>query len=408
MRWTLRQRVNSALLLWALLLLGAVRPSWAAAPSVGVAVLPARGGNISSGRPVARRLLRGLARDQGAGLVDLLGVVEQLSRPARPDYLESLQSGLEQLAGGSYTQARRSLSHVWALMNGSLASVPLEELAFVQLHLAAAELGSGRRSAARRILTALATWRQERLPALSGQAPTEWEELRAACTNPGAGQGTLEVMSAPEGAAVSLDGKPLGRTPVVATNLPPGTHYLEVSLPGYRPSVTAVIVRPRRRAISVRLSEDPAARATLARLFSLRDRLGATPLVGVGRLGRQLGLDKVLLVTMTPGGDGLALHGYLHDAATERLEGSARVTTSASPEPATLQPLALWRPGAAITPPTGDDMSRQSSMDDSRPWYRRWYVWVLAGAVVAAAVAVPVALTTRDDGVPDEQFVIRW
>lgn len=415
MPWTSRRLVNSALvngalLLNVLLLLAAASPAWAEAPSVGLVVLPVQGGELSSGRPVARRLMRGLAGDQGANLVDLLGVVEQLSRPARPDYLESLQAGLEQLTGGNYNQARRSLSRVWALMNGSLASVPLEELAFVQLHMAAAELGSGRRSAARRILTALATWRQGRLPALSGQAPTDWEDLLAGAISPGAGQATLEVMSAPEGAAASLDGKPLGRTPVVATNLPPGTHYLEVSLPGYRPSVTAVTVRSRRRALSVRLDEDPTARAAVDRLFALRHRLGETRLAGVGGVGRQLGLDKVLLVTWTPGGDGLRLHGYLYDTATERLKSSARIVASASPDPAALQPLALWRSGASVASPPGDDPNQpgRASVDGARPWFKRWYVWVLAGAVLAAAVAVPVALTTRDDGTPDEQFVIRW
>lgn len=395
-------------LLCALLLCAVAGPAWADVPTVGLVVLPAQGDDLSSGRPVARRLLRGLSGDKDATVVDLLGLVEQLSRPSRPDYLETLQAGLEQLSGGRYAQARRSLSGVWSSMNNALASVPLEELAFVQLHLAAAELGAGRRKAAHRTLAALSTWRRGRLPALSGQAPTDWEDLLAQAVSPDMGDGTLEVTSEPEGAAALLDGKPLGATPVTATNLPSGVHFLEVTLPGYQPSVTAVSVRARRRAVSVRLLPDPAAQGTVARLLTMRDSLGATSLRGVTGLGQQLGLDRVMLVTQRQGPDGLRLAAYLHDTASGRLLGQARVVTSASPDATQIQPLALWRPGALTAPPTGDGPPHSDAASEPRPWYKRWYVWVLAGAVVAAAVAVPVALTTRDDGTPNEQFVIHW
>lgn len=406
MRWTPRPFHPEALLLGlAALLLGAPSPARADVESIGVVVLPARGDDLGTGRAVARRLLRGLAGDVGTSLVDLLETVEQLSRPPRPDYIQELQAGLEQLSSGSYGQARRSLARVLSRMTGDLASVPLEELAFVQLHLAAAELGAGHRGAARRTMAALAAWRRDRLPALSGQIPTDWEEVVAGTTAPEGGESTLEVRSEPEGALATLDGRPLGPTPATAANLPPGTHYLQVTMPGYRPSALAVKVRASHRSVSVRLTEDPSARATVSRILSLRRGLGEPMLHGVDSLGQQLGLDRVLLVIQAPAAGGVQLRGYLYDV-TGRLEGKTQVLLTGAADASQLQPLALWRPGV-VAPPTPVAVE-QADPDQARPWYKRWYVWVLVGAVAAAAVAIPVSLTSQGDNTPDEQFVVRW
>jgi len=401
-----RPRLPEALLLCALLLCAAP-PARADTGSVGVVVLPEHGDDLGAGRAMTRRLLRALAGDQAVSLVDLLGEVEQLSRPPRPDYIQELQAGLEQLAQGSYGSARRTLARVLSRMTRALASVPLEELAFVQLHLAAAELGAGRRGSAQRTMSALKGWRRGRLPQLSGQAPTDWEDLLANTLAPAGRDGTIEVRSEPEGALASLDGQPLGPTPATATNLPPGTHYLQVTLPGYQPSVMAVRVSARRRSVSLRLSEDPAAQGTVSRLLSLRAGLGSPRLSGVDSLGQQLGLDRVLMVTLSHAAAGVVLRSHLYNAATEKLEGSKQVLLTGAGDASQLQPLALWRPAAAVPAPTPVAVM-PAEVDLFKPWYKRWYVWVLVGAVAAAAVAIPVSLTSQEETTADKQFVIRW
>jgi hypothetical protein len=62
-----------------------------------------------------------------------------------------------------------------------------------------------------------------------------------------------------------------------------------------------------------------------------------------------------------------------------------------------VRPLALW--GPATTP----DRPRPGP----RPWYRRWWVWTLAGAAVATAVALPLGLTQRHDAT-GERFRVQW
>ncbi len=396
-------------LLFLLLFLGLASPAAADEPTIGLAVLPARGGDLAAGRSLASRVMRQFSDDTTATLVDVMPLVQQMSRPPRPDYLQQLQQSIDQLSRGDYGSARRGLTRVMGRMRGALAAVRLEELAFVQLHLAAAELGSGRRRSARRTLAELAIWRRGQLPALSGPAPTDWEDLLAETPRPEGGVGSLEVVSSPEGAWASLDGRPLGATPVMATNLPEGTHYLEVSLPGYKPTVTAVPVKVRRRSVSVQLVQDPEAAATVNDLLAMRPNLGKTRLWGLGRLGHQLGLDKILLVTVLPTGQGLRLRGFLYDMKSERLAASSEVKTPASPMPGQLQPLRLWSGGVVSMPANRDDsFTPVAPQGPSRPWYKRWYVWVVVGSAVAAAVILPATLAPRAESSPKEQYVLSW
>lgn len=56
--------------------------------------------------------------------------------------------------------------------------------------------------------------------------------------------GTLQVSSSPSGAKVYLDGKEIGVTPFISSNVPEGTHNLRVELFGYKPWEGIVDIYP--------------------------------------------------------------------------------------------------------------------------------------------------------------------
>ena len=58
------------------------------------------------------------------------------------------------------------------------------------------------------------------------------------------GPAAMQVDSRPVGAQIFVDGQSVGYTPLVIGDLSPGTHSVRMQLPGYRPWVTAVTLRP--------------------------------------------------------------------------------------------------------------------------------------------------------------------
>jgi len=58
------------------------------------------------------------------------------------------------------------------------------------------------------------------------------------------GPAAMLVDSRPAGAQVFVDGRSVGYTPMVVSDLSPGTHSVRMQIPGYRPWVTAVTLNP--------------------------------------------------------------------------------------------------------------------------------------------------------------------
>jgi PEGA domain len=68
--------------------------------------------------------------------------------------------------------------------------------------------------------------------------------------------GALAIESRPSGAAVTVNDKPSGTTPVTISDLPPGDYRVTISLPGYRPFATTVrVVAGERARAAARLTE---------------------------------------------------------------------------------------------------------------------------------------------------------
>ncbi|OFV88955.1 MAG: hypothetical protein A2V74_08590 [Acidobacteria bacterium RBG_16_70_10] len=82
--------------------------------------------------------------------------------------------------------------------------------------------------------------------AVSGAAPSG--QLQAALTKVAPATGGADFLSSPPGAAVLVDGRAVGQTPLSDLQLKPGSHQLEIDLEGYEPWVGVVHVTPGSRA----------------------------------------------------------------------------------------------------------------------------------------------------------------
>ncbi len=75
--------------------------------------------------------------------------------------------------------------------------------------------------------------------------------------------GSASIVSSPAGAAVSVDGRPAGRTPLAAVTMKPGSHRVELTLEGHEPWTGAVdVLAGQKGSVEVRLRPRPKASPT--------------------------------------------------------------------------------------------------------------------------------------------------
>jgi serine/threonine-protein kinase len=100
---------------------------------------------------------------------------------------------------------------------------------------------------------------QVRTVELSAEAPDA--EVTVSLTRAAPTTGVADVVSTPAGAAVSVDGKPSGRTPLAGLVLRPGTRRLEIALEGHEPwTGTVDVVAGKKGRVDVNLRPIPVAR----------------------------------------------------------------------------------------------------------------------------------------------------
>jgi len=221
---------------------------------------------------------------------------------------------------------------------------------------------------------------------------------RAAATGP---TGNFEVVAAVEGARVLVDDGDVGAAPR-RVRLAVGRHVVRVEAPGHRPFGQVVdVLEGERPPMVVRLAPDPAlvaaealeraalhadAAAIVAALAAI-ERAGLTPprvlFVEAGNGPR----DRARLRDCTASGCDAAV-GLEREALPLRLTLARAVDqerVEARPDDAWLD-----APEDVVVPPPGT------------PWYARWYVWTIAGAVVAGAVTAGVL--TYDPGPPTQRY----
>lgn len=79
-----------------------------------------------------------------------------------------------------------------------------------------------------------------RLAAEASAAPRP--STPATLGKPAIATGALTIDSRPSGAAVTINGKPGGNTPLTINDLPPGDYRILMAMPGYRNFATTVRV----------------------------------------------------------------------------------------------------------------------------------------------------------------------
>ncbi len=265
-----------------------------------------------------------------------------------------------------------------------------------------------------------------------GEAPPAVDRIfeRAVARIDQSPTGEVEIYSTPPYAAVFLDGRFEGVTPLVLTDVVAGTHYLRVEKLGYTMYGAPLQISGGQRVTAqTRLS-------SLVRGAELRD-LAARAVVeadgdGMGghtrELGRQLLADVLVVVAVHQSGQDATFTGAVYDArtgartATERAVLSAdaqlteqlgryldRLVAAASAEgaeplpkaeaPASDQPFGLGRDGkTGSAPGTASAQTLVPSRSTSSAEILGWTLVGLGGAaVIGGAVAGGLALDAHDD-----------
>ncbi|MEM1022224.1 MAG: PEGA domain-containing protein [Myxococcota bacterium] len=220
--------------------------------------------------------------------------------------------------------------------------------------------------------------------------------------------GRLEIQAEPNGAQVFLDGRPRGQTPAILNDVPEGRHLLRVSRVGHVSHLSSVEVRSdeltHRR---LRLVSDPEVRR-VADVHALL-RTGETVEEVLDILAKRARADRTLAVTLSPSEspreDGRARMGAIlalgGAGQTRSLDLSTASIQGALDRLASCRDTAL-PPRAFAAPPLAAFSRGQSSLPRPRStsWYRRPWVWAVAGTV-ALGVATAAVAARASSGVPD-------
>jgi hypothetical protein len=170
-------------------------------------------------------------------------------------------------------------------------------------------------------------------------------------------------------------------------------------------AVNVGVAEVRRYAEQLRRALAGAARLEIVAAARVDSALAALPggcaqdLLCLRRLGRQLAVGELVLLEVARLGDTLALRIKAFDVAREQYAGAWQELLRTVDDRGVAA--ALGRMAIAFSPPPPVA---------TKPWYRRWWVWTAAGAVVAGST-VAIVLATRSPAPdltprPDLTFVL--
>ena len=282
----------------------------------------------------------------------------------------------------------------------NLAYESKKKLARGQFLLARALMTAREWRAARRILVRLLVWRPGYKIA-SGECRRRCRrEVRQARKQAkGRSKKEVEVVSAPTGAKVYLDGKYKGVTPVTMRTAQ-GRHYLTLRTPGYLKKVLPLVVKgrgPVRRVVILeRSSEALILKQTLASIKKTIGRRKAS--TAIRQLRHFLLLDQVVLVGIKTSGKVSVVNCYLYDLRTRLLLSrlTKRVTSGSQPEVSRWSQMLFQeaRLDGTLPDPGPEPISRGRGA-----LYQKWWFWT-ALAVGAASLAIPLGwgLAQRGSG----------
>lgn len=417
MRWTPRHRLNSVarrriawLLGVALLLPYLTAIAWAGGDGVSriaVVVMPDDDRQAGAARQLRRSFLS-LYRDSPT--VNLVNPFSPRVPAELGDRAEKLLArGKRKVEHGHYRAALKDLDSALDEMIEDPGARLKAVLADAMLHVAMARLGAGQRRGALDQLEALIVWRPQVRTELP-YAPEGWQDLvdRAREWRESAAVGSALVTSIPRQAEVFIDGRALGPTPVVASNLVVGTHYLTLQADGHlRIVVPLKVVAGVQVTTSVKLQPDPRWSEALPLLEEAREALGEKRLPSCAALRNLLDAEQALFVTVG-GGARLTFAAYLYDLDDNRRLGQTKVTSSGPLHAEQMRLLALWEPSSVVSTAVVQVHESDGRPRRGRPWYKSWWVLGAATVGVAAAVGVPLALRSSSSSGHEEVFEVQW
>lgn len=241
--------------------------------------------------------------------------------PVRTLVLPAIERGFQLLNDRNATQAEPVFEK--AVKDISQYKGPLDRrlLARALKGLGSAQVMNGDVSAGQETLDAgLNLWPDQQLSEYGWTLDlrTAFNELVNRRT--GAESGSVEVDTEPAGATVRVGGTLKGFAPVTVSDLPPGRHWFETSLDGYRWAGMFVDVPAGESAIhSVELEAVPAQAAFAAAYKSLEKGLPKGQVgAAMAELASLTTADAVVALEVTSTSSGYALSGFVRDGGDPR------------------------------------------------------------------------------------------
>lgn len=269
----------------------------------------------------------------------LEGAPAPSSAPALVEARRALRQGREAYDALRLREASRQLRIAVEQLRGTggPGRADLEE---ALSYLGAAQVLSGETAAGERSFQALLSLNSE---AELKDAPPAVEQSfqRALRAQQGAASAQLEVYTTPAYAAVFIDGRFRGVSPIALKELPPGEHELRLEKLGYLSEITPLPLRPGQQAASqIRmrsLARGPELRDLAARAAATQpgEQMSA-PLAG---LRRALGAERTIFVTVSQSGEDVSFRGAIYQGETRVAE---EVTVLSSRSPAFLDALRAY------------------------------------------------------------------
>ncbi|MGK0360787.1 MAG: hypothetical protein ACI9U2_003101 [Bradymonadia bacterium] len=227
------------------------------------------------------------------------------------------------------------------------------------------------------------------------RAPPTLRELMVTAAAPVPKTGALRIEAAVPG-LVRVDGRAVGISPVFVDNLSIGVHLISLEAFGHQRWLRMVDVPP---AVGVAVVARPRPAARRRLLQDLHDLLPNE--LGRDVAGRGLqdvralfAADQAVLIEAR---DGRAI-GSLFDLQAARRVRSARVELDGDPIGAGRALIAKLYSGLDPRAPGLAAPEEPPPVDDSAPYYTRWWFWPAVAGATIAAVALPLALSSDEGG----------
>jgi hypothetical protein len=200
--------------------------------------------------------------------------------------------------------------------------------------------------------------------------------------------GTLAIDSVPPGAAVTVDGKPVGVTPLPALTLHGGRHPVVLSRPGYRPATAYPHVAPGQRAElkpSLELLPEVATvRATVARATAEPAFAAAALPPEVAALGERLGARYVVLAAVSEKKGHPGAEVQVWDVRTQARLRGVKVDPRAKRPGERVEGAAERIHGFLVGGPLSPPPAPRAATLVKKPWF--WAAVVGGAAVVTGGV----------------------